>query len=248
MLLETNAIVLHTTRYNDRFNILHTYSQEAGRVNLLVPAASRTSKGKKGKISYPLLAEIAFSCEVRAHRTLHYLKEAYPVSPHPTLQQHVAKQGIAIMLSEILYRILTVSEKDDELYHFVSQSLNLLESITTGFANFHLVFLLRLPIYLGISADYEDIVIQQRLHPHYWFDLHETRFVPSAPLANTGIPPSEAVFLPLIVRMNYSNMRYFRFNRLQRRMIIDHLISYYRLHLPPFPPLKSPDILKAMYD
>lgn len=50
------------------------------------------------------------------------------------------------------------------------------------------------------------------------------------------------------MRMNYETMHLFAMSRVERNRCLLIIIDYYRLHLPEFPPLKSLDVLKELFD
>ena len=72
-------------------------------------------------------------------------------------------------------------------------------------------------------------------------------FVPSRPLHHACLEPREAALIPLFMRMNYDSMRFFAMNRLERERYLEVLNEYYRLHIPEFPALKSPEVLKEVF-
>ena len=110
-----------------------------------------------------------------------------------------------------------------------------------SFANFHLVFLLRMTRFLGIYPN-----LSERGTGRY-FDLETGQFTAQAPLHNHFLMPADAARLPLLMRMNYDTMHLFRFSREERQRLLAALNDYYRLHLPAFPDLKSLDVLHEIF-
>ena len=51
-----------------------------------------------------------------------------------------------------------------------------------------------------------------------------------------------------MMRMDYQNMHLFRMSRTDRNRCLDVMLTYYRLHLPSFPELKSLPVLKELFD
>ena len=47
--------------------------------------------------------------------------------------------------------------------------------------------------------------------------------------------------------MNYDTMPLFSFTRSQRNRLLDVMNSYYSLHIPDFPHLKSLDVLRDLF-
>ena len=49
------------------------------------------------------------------------------------------------------------------------------------------------------------------------------------------------------MRMNYETMHLFRMNHDERNRIVDVLMTYYRLHVPNFPELRSLDVVRDLW-
>ena len=118
-----------------------------------------------------------------------------------------------------------------------------LDDCREGFANFHLVFLMRLSRFLGLYPNLEDY------HNGDYFDLLNACFTSSRPqLHSSYINPEEAGRLRQLMRMNYETMHLFGMSRAERTRCLTIMNDYYRLHLPDFPALKSLDVLKELFD
>ena len=117
-----------------------------------------------------------------------------------------------------------------------------LDSSPSPTANFHLVFMMRLSLFLGFYPNLDDFV------PGCVFDLRSGSFSSVAPLYSDYLLPDEASQMSLMMRMNYSTMHLFKFTRAQRNRLLDVIVQYYRLHIPGFPEMKSLDVLRNIYD
>lgn len=243
MQLQTLAIVLHSTAYNDRYAIVHLYTLERGRLGVLVPRGGRL-KGKHHLLLVPL-SEVELSLELRPHRDLAILRESKAISAHHGIQMNPAKCSQVIFLSELLYRILSQPEPDSELYGYISSSLVILDRLESGVANFYLCFVYRMLRFLAISP--EGAVGGGRVGSceYDWFDLMDVCYTPEPRLRQYALPPEEAKHLRLFSRITFDNLAIFRYNRHDRALILDRLMLFYRLHLPPFPALRSIEILRA---
>ena len=129
-----------------------------------------------------------------------------------------------------------------QLFAFIAQAIQVLNLIDEGKANFHLCFLLQLCGFLGFSPNMESY------HPGYYFDMLNGIFTPSRPLHAYTLEPREAEIFAQLTRMDFNNLRYFRFNRGERNAVLDRILTYYRLHQPGIDELHSPEILKALFD
>ncbi|MDE6271652.1 MAG: DNA repair protein RecO [Muribaculaceae bacterium] len=240
MLTKIHGIVLSIIRHNDKNNIVNVYTAERGRVSFL----SSASAGRSGRLRNARLAPLALiesEVNFRENRDLQYLG---PIStPHPwqNIYFDPGKAPIVIFISEFLGKILRTSEADRPIWEFLINTLHNLDIAEKGLANFHLAFLIRFLTIAGISPD------PSTMQSGNLFDMRSAEFTPLHPGHNDIIAPDEASIIPTLLRINYENMRHFRFNVGQRRRLLRQLIRYYSLHLPISTDLKSIDILAELY-
>ena len=71
------------------------------------------------------------------------------------------------------------------------------------------------------------------------------RPVPTA--ARDFLQPDEAQKVQLMMRMDYATMHLFQMSHTERNRLLEVALSYYRLHLPDFPDLKSLSVLQELY-
>ena len=153
-----------------------------------------------------------------------------------SLQWHFFWQSFCIVLS--VKRLKTV-----RCSLICQHSVIWLDECREGFANFHLVFLMRLSRFLGLYPNLEDY------HTGDYFDLLNACFTSTRPqLHSSYINPEEAGRLRQLMRMNYETMHLFGMSRAERTRCLTIMNDYYRLHLPDFPALKSLDVLKELFD
>ena len=122
----TSALVLHRTRYSDRYSIVHLYSREIGYVGTLVPETSSRKNAVREHLRP--LAEVEITLSLSPQRDLARIQEVHSLHPRHAVHTDPAKGAQAIFLSEFLYRILSTTQTpDDELYDYISSSLVLWE-------------------------------------------------------------------------------------------------------------------------
>lgn len=238
MTVRSRAIVLSTIRYGDDKLICRLITEKEGCVSFLV----RRGKGRNSrhKLFRPLsLLDVEWKKTING--TLAYPKNVAVFEPYATIPYDAKKTSVALFLCEFLNATLRSEPPAKELFAFVEQSLLFYDRIESGHANFHLVFLLQLATFLGLQPD------ASTFRQNCYFDLREGTFTTICPLHMDYIPPAEASALPLLMRMTYANMHRFRLNGAERSRLLAHLVSYYRLHIPAFPELKSLDILREVW-
>jgi DNA repair protein RecO (recombination protein O) len=60
--------------------------------------------------------------------------------------------------------------------------------------------------------------------------------------------PEEAFRITRLMRMNYETMHLFCMNREERARCLEIIGNYYRLHIPGLQELKSPEVLRELFD
>lgn len=240
MLIETRAIVLHRSAYNDRYQIVHLYTESHGRLGVLQPLR-RSRRSGATSLAMPILAEIELVGELRAGRQLLTLREFRLYRPNQQIQIQPSKCMQGMFISELLYRVLSLDAPDEGMYRYLSESLHILDVIERGVANFYLCFTYHLLYHLAIEP-----TIESRLaHRGSWFDLREAQFTTAPKQSSDAIPPGFLQALLSFSRIHYGNMHRYRYSREERALIVDYMLAYYRLHLPPFPQLRSLEVLRS---
>ncbi len=240
MLYKTQAIVLNTINYNDKYLLASLYTSEFGRVTYMVPK-SKSKAGKVQKSMFAPLSILEMETDHQAKRDIQRIKEAQILYPLYSIQGNMVKTSIVFFLSEFLSRVLKETDEFQIIYNFLSQSVQVLEETDKGLANFHLVFMLKLTRFLGFYPNLDDY------HENDYFDILNGIFVSNQPLHNHYINKIDSKSLSLLSRISFENMHHFVFSRQNRLNIINRMLEYYRIHLHEFQTLKSLDILHELF-
>ena len=240
MLQKYVGIVLHTVKYSDKSNIVHIYTEQSGRMSFLLPV-QRSRKSAVKQVLFQPLSIVEFEADVRPRSGLHPIKEAKAWYIFTSLPYDPYKSAIAMFLAEFLYRALKEETTNIPLYAYLVHSVQWLDVCETNFANFHLVFLMRLSRFLGLYPNVEEYA------PSDYFDLLNACFVSTQPYHGMFVRPEEASHIRNLMRMNYETMHLFAMNRMERNRCLDIINEYYRLHLPDFPELKSLPVLQDLF-
>lgn len=242
MLQKTVGIVLHVLKYNDTSHIVEMYTECSGRASFLVPLP-RSKKSAVKSVLFQPLSLVEVEVDFRPNAALHKIREAKSYFPFSSIPYDPYKSAIALFLAEFLYRAVREEAENRPLFAYLLHSIIWLDECREEFANFHLVFLMRLSRFLGLYPNLEDY------HDGDYFDMLNACFTSSKPQSHTSyIIPQEASRLILLMRMNYDTMHLFGMNRQERARCLAIINAYYRLHLPDFPALKSLEVLKELFD
>ena len=116
-------------------------------------------------ILFQPLSFIEFEADYRPNATLYRIKEAKSFYPFSSIPYDPYKSSMALFLSEFLYRAVREEAENRPLFAYLQHSIIWLDECGGGFANFHLVFLMRLSRFLGLYPNLEDY------HTGDYFDL-----------------------------------------------------------------------------
>ena len=256
MITKTEAVVLRSIRYGDSRVIVDMFTREHGRLSFIVPLP-KSGRGRMKRQYFQPLTLLSVSCDVRPLRQLQTLTDAALQQPLPSLLTVPDKLAVALFLSEFLYHALKGEQSNAPLFDYVRSSIEWLDGCPDRYANFHLVFLMRLSRFLGFYPNLQTHHVVSTVKGtgatsamadnESYFDLRAATFCSDAPLHRDFLMPAEAAHIRQLMRMDFPTMHLFRLSRAQRNRILELLLLYYRLHLPDFPELQSVGVLHDLY-
>ena len=151
--MNTELIVLHTTKFGENSIVVHTLSKEYGRRSFLVRGV-----GKKSLMSLFLpLTFLEADIIETTKSTLYTAKNL--VARHPLLgiRNNIYKNTITMFMSEVLFRVLKEGVYEQGLYEWCEKNILLLDAVESDFSNFHIRFLLEMTVALGFRPSLSDL-------------------------------------------------------------------------------------------
>ena len=240
MLTKTQAIVLHAIKYGETRLIVDMFTKVFGRQAFIV-SIPKTPKGKVKKQFFQPLTILEIETDIRPRQQLQKLHDVRLAAPFASIPFEPDKLAISLFVAEFLYYALQSEQRNELLYEYLENSIVWLDGQQSSFANFHLVFLLRLTRFLGFYPNLDDYKDGD------YFDLRESVFMPMPPVHRDFLHPEEAQKVQLMMRMDFPTMHLFRMSHQERNRLLEVSLKYYRLHLPDFPEMKSIEVLQALY-
>ena len=240
MFTKTQAIVLHAIKYGETRLIVDMFTKVFGRQAFIV-SIPKTPKGKVKKQFFQPLTILEIETDIRPRQQLQKLHDVRLAAPFASIPFEPDKLAISLFVAEFLYYALRSEQRNELLYEYLENSIVWLDGQQSSFANFHLVFLLRLTRFLGFYPNLDDYKDGD------YFDLRESVFMPMPPVHRDFLHPEEAQKVQLMMRMDFPTMHLFRMSHQERNRLLEVSLKYYRLHLPDFPEMKSIEVLQALY-
>jgi len=221
MIISTKAILINYLKYNDYNFIIEFFTRERGKESFIV------SLKKFPKNYFKLLSSYDLEVIISNTREIQKIKNIYLITNYSLYFNNI-KSSIIIFLSEFLNKVLPKNQIDYNIFNFIENSINELDKLEEGIANFHLSFILKLTKYLGISFE------------SYFLNVQYNK------ITNLQIIDFE-IFLKLY-KFNYNQLKNIKLNKTQRNDILDKLLSFYIYNYSVLSKLKSIDILKEIFD
>lgn len=240
MITKTRGIVLRSVRFGESSLIVDVLTKSSGRVSFMVHIP-KTSKGKIKKQYFQPMTLLDFEYDFRQRSNLQRIKDVLVSLPYSSIPIDPAKSCISLFLSEFIYYATRNEQENPTLFTYISTSLEWLDNAYEDFANFHLVFMMRLGKFLGFHPFLEDFT------PGCFFDLRNGCFTLSMPLHTDFLNAADAGHLYNLMRMNFDTMKLFKLSHDDRNRITEIVLRYYKLHLPNMPELQSFDILREVF-
>mgnify|MGYP000119367213 FL=1 len=238
MLIKTKAIVLTSIKYGEADLIVKCLTEE-GVKSYLIRSIFR-SRSKKLKIGYfQALSQLDITAYHNKQGNLNKISEVRASYLYQSLATNIYKQSIALFLAEVLSYALKEEEQNQVQFSFIESSFQWLDQ-HDSFANFHLVFMLRLTKYLGFYPDVENSSAE-------FFDLEEGTFKSLKPYRNflTG---KKLILFKSIIGIKFDDMVQLKWNSEGRQTVLDILLDYYEFHLPGFKKPRSLKVLKEVFN
>ena len=180
--------------------------------------------------------------DFRSKKELQTLKNVSIAFPYMSLPFSFLKITVSLFLAEFLTYVTRCEQANLPLFEFICKSFMWLDAAESSIANFHIVFLLRLPLFLGFEPDVTSYSEQK------YFDLQEGSFVEHVPTHLHFLSIKDSFALVQLLRLSYKTMHLYAMSRQERYHCVEVIIDYYRLHVPNFPEIKSLPILRDLFD
>lgn len=241
---KTSAIVLRSLKYGDKRVIVDMFTRQHGRLSYIVPLPT-SARSKIKKQYFQPLTLLNIEGKLRPQSQLQHLDDASLLVPLPSLLTVPTKLALGLFVAEFLCHALRDEQQNEPLFDYIQGSIEWLDAASQSYANFHLVFLMRLSRFLGF---YPNLSHFSPLTSQFYFDLRNATFCTEPPLHRDFLMPEEASRIKILMRMDFYTMHLYRLSRAERNRILEILLLYYRLHLPAIPELRSLSVLHELFN
>ncbi len=238
MIVNTKAIVFSSLKYGDSNLIVRCFTESSGLKSYLLRNVLKSKKGKLKPSYFQVLTLIEIEAFHKDKGTLESIREVKIASPYKSLHTQVVKSMLAIFIAEILTNSITEEAEDKQLFNYIEQSLIWLDS-NTEIANFHILFLLKLSMYLGFYPDTNFVDKSNfNLLEGTFQDFNTEKYCESGQIVT---------YLKQFFGIDFDAISQIKLTKNQRSDLLNLLLNYYQLHLHGFKKPKSLEVLNQIF-
>lgn len=231
------AIILKTVNYTETQKIIRVYSREKGYLSLISPTS--VFKRKSNPVHLLQLTEIEYAGNDKSE--LHKLHTASPVTNLPDLYFDIFKMNVVLLWGEILDLLLRNEGKQEELFDFIAQSCEYLNSTRGDTGNFNLFFLYRLAGLIGFHIN------TSSWQEGYVFNVNDGSFYPSGNNTPYISGPNTARVIHQLCTCPLAEIRNIPLNQQSRNILLDIILLFYSIHLNINFNIKSIQVIREVF-
>ena len=240
MIRKTRGIVLHTTRYGESSLVVHCYTEQGGRQTFMVKGVRKSRKQNRSNLFQPLFI-LDFEVYHKDSREIQLVKEVTRAIPLNSLPFDITKSTQAIFMAEVLYRVVREEEPNPVLANFLISTIQYLDTMEEASADFHIIFMFQLSRHLGFypQNNFEEGRI--------FFNLASGRFKTHFGDPDIHLSEKDSELWSRYMRTDIQSVKEEGFNGSHRKITLDNLARFYKLHVTGMGEIRSLEILHAYF-
>ena len=235
------GILIGAVKHNDKTCVARIFTQTHGMVPFIWFLSKSGKNASRNTLLQPL-TNLEFQAEYVPTQDLHHIKDAKNCLPYKDIPFNPHKSAIALFLSEFLTHALHDEQNNPGLYRFLTESLQWFDNApVNAYANFHIAFMISTARFIGISPNSDEYT------PGCVLDMRDGCFIPIPPKHTDFITANLSYKLHQLMSSNYDGIKNAPLTGQERVMLLNALNTFYRLHIPAFPVLKSIEVLDTVF-
>lgn len=235
------GILIGAVRHNDRTSVARIFTETHGMVPFIWFLSKSGKNASRNTLLQPL-TNLEFQADYVPTENLHHIKDAKNYLPYRNIPFNAHKSAIVLFLSEFLTHALHDEQNNPGLYRFLTESLQWFDNASDGtYANFHIAFMIGTARHIGIAPNADEYT------PGCILDLRDGCFTSVLPKHTDIITADLSYKLHLLMSSDYDGIKNAPLTGQERVMLLNALNTFYRLHMPVFPALKSIEVLETVF-
>ncbi|MFA6467905.1 MAG: DNA repair protein RecO [Bacteroidota bacterium] len=154
MIVETEAVVLHSLHYSDSSKIVTLYTRKYGKIKIIAKGARNQKNNKFGSSLEPMsiISVVVYKNE---GKNLHLLSKSEIVTPLNRLQDGAEKMFTGLSLVELVNMVMHDEEENGPLFELLVEALTTIDESSKNSLNVLISFLVLLFQHFGFELNVE---------------------------------------------------------------------------------------------
>jgi len=169
------------------------------------------------------------------------VKEVSRAMPLNSLPFDVVKSVQAIFMAELIYRVVREEEPNPMLAHFLLSSIQYLDALEKSSPDFHILFMFQLSRHLGFYP--QNNFDEERI----FFDLSSGQFINFCKDPEMHLDEISSKLWHQYLISDYQSVKESDFNGMQRKLVLDKLVSFYKSHVAGMGDIRSLEVLHSYF-
>lgn len=242
MLVKSEGIIISTIRFSETGIIAKIFTHSHGILSFYVKGVYARNAALKPSYFFPMTL-VALDFYYYPNKNLLKIKELRPLIFTLSLDWNTTKSPLLVIVAELINRCVKEVEKNEPLFDFLRNFINLINTEKPDKnPNLLVFFMVHLSQYLGFFPQ-NNFSDQKCI-----FDLKSGNFVENELDSAFCLSPSESKWLSVILRSDIINSDKYILPGEIRKNLINHLIIYYQIHIEGFKGLRSLEIYRKVFD
>ena len=236
MIIKTQGICLHTTKYGETSVIAQVFTEEKGLQSYIISGV----RSRKPKVHASLLQPMSMLDMVvyfRPDKTLFRTKEIRSAYNFQRVPFEIQRSAVCLFAAEVLLKVLRESEAQPDLFPFVHDFVLHLDQTEDSIANLPTYFLLWMTDFLGFQPE------PPSFGGPYYFDRSQGYFLPEEPEHDEYCNADSSAFLVALLGSSFATVGQLKVTRETRSAALNTLLAYLRGQMDRFKGITSHQIL-----
>lgn len=235
MLQKTQGIVFRTIKFSETSVVSKIYTEKFGLQSYIINGV-RSAKSKTRASLLQSLSLLDMEVYYREHRNLNRIKEIQPAIVFKSIPFHLLKGAVGLFMIDVLVKTIHEEEANAPLFHFLFERIKSLDAMEQVPPAILPDFLIELSVHLGFRPD----GAYSARTP--FFNLREGTFIAGIEGHPDTLDANLSQQLSNFVSGDNNTL-----NTSTRRLLLEAMLQYYRLHVPNFSWPKSLKVLEEVF-
>ena len=233
------AVSLGIIKYGDTSLIANCYTQEFGLQSYMLKGILSRGKKKTHRSLFEPLTLLELVASQNKQNKIGYMDEAKLAYVFTSIPYNLSKKALVLFLAEIIHQVAREEKGPNKLlFDYIKKKLIWLDT-NHSLSLFHLKIMIDITKYIGFYPN-----ISNSNKPY--FDLETGCFTSIKPGKNFIENPLKEYFIQLL-GIDFDMIDKIRILKKDKIKLLNHVLTYFELHLQQFKPPKSLEILNEIF-